>query len=94
MREAIDEVILEAKEEAVAEVIAEKEPIIAGLEVERDQWKINAADREEDFQVEHERRLQAEESGKVAVTIAAVGIPSALVVGGIVGAILYAVLSK
>ena len=94
MKDAIDEIILEAKEEAVAEVVTEKQPIIAGLEVERDQWKINAADREEDYQVEHEQRLQAEERGKVAVTVAAVGIPSVLVIGGIVGAIIGANIAK
>ena len=94
MREAIDEVILEAKEEAAAEVVAEKEPIIAGLEVERDQWKGNAEDRQEDYQVEHERRLQAEESGKLAVTVAAVGIPTALIVGGIIGAVIGANIAK
>ena len=94
LREAIDEVILEAKEEAAAEVVAEKEPIIAGLEVERDQWKGNAEDRQEDYQVEHERRLQAEESGKLAVTVAAVGIPTALIVGGIIGAVIGANIAK
>ena len=94
MREAIDEVIQEAKEEAAAEVVAEKQPIIAGLEVERDEWKGSASDREEDYQIEREHRLQAEESGKVAVTVAAVGIPSALVIGGIVGIIIGANLVK
>lgn len=89
LRQAVERILQEAREKAAAEAVAELQPVIARETSRAELWHKAAQVRQEKYEGERALRIRTEEGVAIWRAVALIGIPVAVLIGGIVGAVLF-----
>lgn len=88
LRQAVEQILQEAREDAAAEAIAELQPVVERETARAELWHKAAGVRQERYEEERRQRESIESGIEIWRGVALIGIPVAVAIGLIVGLIL------
>jgi hypothetical protein len=89
LRQAVEQILQEAREKAAAEAIAELQPVVERETARAELWHKAAAVRQEKYEEEHSIRIRIEEGIAIWRGTALIGIPAAAAIALLVGVLTF-----